>query len=110
MNYMLRVLSYYIFDFQIPIKAVNLMHLSANLTQVGLYSACPAHLVKMTESLILGYAVQVKISGYAASGCGRGIERVDVYVDGCKTLMEAARSQKQVIHYIADDANSDKWA
>jgi hypothetical protein len=61
MNYTLRVLSYYIFDFQIPIKAVNLMHLSANLTQVGLYSACPAHLVKMTESLILGYAVQVKL-------------------------------------------------
>ncbi|KAK2405527.1 sulfite oxidase [Trifolium repens] len=37
---------------------------------------------------------KVKISGYAASGCGRGIERVYVYVDGCKTLMEAARSQK----------------
>jgi hypothetical protein len=36
--------------------------------------------------------------------------RVDMSVDGGKTLMEASRSQKKVIHYIADDANSDKWA
>ncbi|KAK2375700.1 sulfite oxidase [Trifolium repens] len=45
---------------------------------------------------------RVKISGYAASGCGRGIERVDVYVDGCKTLMEATRSQKQVVWLLGD--------
>jgi len=54
--------------------------------------------------------VQVKISGYAASGGGRGIERVDVSVDGGKTWMEASRSQKRGIQYISDAANSDKWA
>lgn len=54
--------------------------------------------------------MQVKISGYAASGGGRGIERVDVSVDGGKTWMEASRHQKRGIHYVADDANSDKWA
>lgn len=54
--------------------------------------------------------MQVKISGYAASGGGRGIERVDVSVDGGKTWMEASRSQKRGIQYISDAANSDKWA
>lgn len=53
--------------------------------------------------------MQVKISGYAASGGGRGIERVDVSVDGGKTWMEASRFQKG-IPYISDGANSDKWA
>lgn len=53
---------------------------------------------------------KVKISGYAASGGGRGIERVDVSVDGGKTWMEASRSQKRGIQYISDAANSDKWA
>lgn len=54
--------------------------------------------------------MQVKISGYAASGGGRGIERVDVSVDGGKTWMEASRFQKKGIPYISDGANSDKWA
>ncbi|KAF7801695.1 sulfite oxidase [Senna tora] len=53
---------------------------------------------------------KVKISGYAVSGGGRGIERVDVSVDGGKTWLEASRFQKSGIPYIADDANSDKWA
>lgn len=66
--------------------------------------------VNLAEILILAYLVQVKISGYAASGGGRGIERVDVSVDGGKTWMEALRFQKSGIQYIADDANSDKWA
>jgi sulfite oxidase len=48
--------------------------------------------------------VQVKISGYAASGGGRGIERVDVSVDGGKTWMEASRYQKKGIQYISGDA------
>lgn len=54
--------------------------------------------------------MQVKISGYAASGGGRGIERVDVSVDGGKTWIEASRFQKKDIHYVSDDANSEKWA
>lgn len=54
--------------------------------------------------------MKVKISGYAVSGGGRGIERVDVSVDGGKTWLEASRLQKSGIPYIADDANSDKWA
>lgn len=55
--------------------------------------------------------MQVKVSGYAVSGGGRGIERVDVSVDGGKTWLEAAKYQKPDTLYIADDAaNSDKWA
>lgn len=54
--------------------------------------------------------MQVKISGYAVSGGGRGIERVDVSIDGGKTWMEASRYQKTGIPYIADGINSDKWA
>jgi sulfite oxidase len=53
---------------------------------------------------------QVKVSGYAVSGGGRGIERVDVSVDGGKTWMEASRYQKTGIPYIADGPSSDKWA
>ncbi|KAK9272987.1 hypothetical protein L1049_003368 [Liquidambar formosana] len=53
---------------------------------------------------------KVTISGYAVSGGGRGIERVDVSVDGGKTWMEASRYQKAGIPYIADDISSDKWA
>ncbi|XP_057437513.1 sulfite oxidase-like isoform X3 [Lotus japonicus] len=54
---------------------------------------------------------KVTISGYAASGGGRGIERVDVSVDGGKTWMEASRFQKTGIPYVADDDNtSEKWA
>lgn len=55
--------------------------------------------------------LQVSISGYAASGGGRGIERVDVSVDGGKTWMEASRFQKSDIPYTADDdGNCEKWA
>uniref|UniRef100_I1N788 Sulfite oxidase n=1 Tax=Glycine max TaxID=3847 RepID=I1N788_SOYBN len=53
---------------------------------------------------------KVKISGYAASGGGRGIERVDVSVDGGKTWMEASRIQKSGVPYISEHASSDKWA
>ncbi|KAL4192469.1 hypothetical protein AMTRI_Chr06g172150 [Amborella trichopoda] len=53
---------------------------------------------------------KIKISGYAASGGGRGIERVDISVDGGKTWLEASRHQKRDAPYIADDINSDKWA
>ncbi|XP_028771353.1 sulfite oxidase isoform X3 [Neltuma alba] len=53
---------------------------------------------------------KVKISGYAVAGGGRGIETVDVSVDGGRTWLEASRFQKSGIPYVADDANSDKWA
>ncbi|OMO85348.1 hypothetical protein CCACVL1_10241 [Corchorus capsularis] len=53
---------------------------------------------------------KVTIRGYAASGGGRGIERVDVSVDGGKTWIEASRFQKTGMPYIADDMSSDKWA
>ncbi|CAK7328306.1 unnamed protein product [Dovyalis caffra] len=53
---------------------------------------------------------KVKVSGYAASGGGRGIERVDVSVDGGKTWVEASRYQKPGVQYVSDAMNSDKWA
>ncbi|XP_010250746.1 PREDICTED: sulfite oxidase isoform X2 [Nelumbo nucifera] len=53
---------------------------------------------------------KVIVSGYAVSGGGRGIERVDISVDGSKTWVEASRYQKTGVPYIADDISSDKWA
>ncbi|CAL5370428.1 unnamed protein product [Camellia sinensis] len=54
---------------------------------------------------------KVTIKGYAVSGGGRGIERVDISVDGGKTWVEASRYQKAGIPYIAGDiSSSDKWA
>ncbi|XP_038998353.1 sulfite oxidase-like [Hibiscus syriacus] len=53
---------------------------------------------------------KITISGYAASGGGRGIERVDVSIDGGKTWIEASRFQKTGIPYILDHESSDKWA
>lgn len=44
------------------------------------------------------------------SGGGRGIERVDVSVDGGKNWLEASKYQQTGIPYIADDMNCDKWA
>lgn len=55
-------------------------------------------------------SLQVKISGYAVSGGGRGIERVDVSIDGGNNWLEASRYQKIDAPYVADDMNSDKWA
>ncbi|KAJ4795007.1 Nitrate reductase [NADH] [Rhynchospora pubera] len=53
---------------------------------------------------------QVTIAGYALSGGGRGIERVDISVDGGKTWIEASTHQKDDVQYIPDDISSDKWA
>ncbi|GAV64276.1 Oxidored_molyb domain-containing protein/Mo-co_dimer domain-containing protein [Cephalotus follicularis] len=53
---------------------------------------------------------KVTVRGYAVSGGGRGIERVDVSVDGGKNWVEATKYQKTGIPYIADDIDSDKWA
>lgn len=44
------------------------------------------------------------------SGGGRGIERVDISVDGGKNWIEASRSQKVGVPYVADSPSSDKWA
>ncbi|KAG6400723.1 hypothetical protein SASPL_137565 [Salvia splendens] len=52
----------------------------------------------------------ITIKGYATSGGGRGIERVDVSIDGGKTWMEASKSQKSGVPYISDHESSDKWA
>ncbi|KAK4597647.1 hypothetical protein RGQ29_015252 [Quercus rubra] len=53
---------------------------------------------------------KITVHGYAVSGGGRGIERVDVSFDGGKTWVEASRYQKTGIPYVADDKSSDKWA
>lgn len=51
---------------------------------------------------------KVTINGYAVSGGGRGIERVDISIDGGKSWIEAFKYQKPGTPYIPDD--SDKWA
>lgn len=53
---------------------------------------------------------KVTVKGYAVSGGGRGIERVDVSIDGGKTWVEASRFQKTGVPYVADGVCSDKWA
>ncbi|KAJ7520646.1 hypothetical protein O6H91_19G015300 [Diphasiastrum complanatum] len=54
---------------------------------------------------------KVTVRGYAVSGGGRGIERVDVSIDGGHTWLEANRSQLQQRPYISDDdGKRDKWA
>ncbi|KAF3327694.1 sulfite oxidase [Carex littledalei] len=53
---------------------------------------------------------KIRIAGYAVSGGGRGIERVDVSIDGGKTWFEANRYQKNGVPYVSDDDSScDKW-
>lgn len=53
---------------------------------------------------------KITVSGYAASGGGRGIERVDISPDGGKTWVEASRYQKAGVPYISEHHSSDKWA
>ncbi|KAH7287681.1 hypothetical protein KP509_32G069200 [Ceratopteris richardii] len=56
---------------------------------------------------------KVTVKGYALSGGGRGIERVDVSADGGKTWTEAklAQGPKSGLGYIPDDDDHrDKWA
>ncbi|KAL3720407.1 hypothetical protein ACJRO7_005255 [Eucalyptus globulus] len=53
---------------------------------------------------------KVKVSGYATSGGGRGIERVDISINGGKNWVEASRYQKDGIPYDSNDICSDKWA
>lgn len=50
------------------------------------------------------------VTGYALSGGGRGIERVDISTDGGKTWFGAVRYQKEGVPYVAGDISSDKWA
>ncbi|KAI3463107.1 hypothetical protein Pfo_019770 [Paulownia fortunei] len=53
---------------------------------------------------------KITIKGYAVSGGGRGIERVEVSIDGGKTWVEASKYQKAGVPYISDDESCDKWA
>ncbi|CAD6262645.1 unnamed protein product [Miscanthus lutarioriparius] len=53
---------------------------------------------------------KARIAGYALSGGGRGIERVDISVDGGKTWVEARRYQKDNVAYVSDGPQTDKWA
>ncbi|XP_042499409.1 sulfite oxidase isoform X1 [Macadamia integrifolia] len=53
---------------------------------------------------------KVTVAGYAVSGGGRGIERVDVSINGGKTWVEVATYQKPDVPYVADDISCDKWA
>ncbi|KAG6410164.1 hypothetical protein SASPL_128215 [Salvia splendens] len=53
---------------------------------------------------------KVTVKGYAVSGGGRGIERVDVSTDGGQTWIEASKSQKAGSPYVSDDESCDKWA
>ncbi|XP_039068202.1 sulfite oxidase-like [Hibiscus syriacus] len=53
---------------------------------------------------------KITIGGYAASGGGLGIERVDVSIDGGNIWLEASRFQKTGIPSISDHESSDKWA
>ncbi|XP_031405851.1 sulfite oxidase [Punica granatum] len=62
------------------------------------------------EDVIVTAPGKVRVCGYAASGGGRGIERIDISIDGGKTWFEASRYQKPEIPYVADDISSDKWA
>lgn len=78
------------------------------------YKSPTQHLVNYEKLLHLltssSISLQIVVHGYAASGGGRGIERVDVSFDGGKTWVEAIRYQKSGIPYVADDTSSDKWA
>ena len=56
------------------------------------------------------FFLQVSIKGYAVSGGGRGIERVDISMDGGKSWVEASRTQKPGKDYISEHNSSDKWA
>lgn len=46
--------------------------------------------------------MQITVHGYAVSGGGRGIERVDVSFDGGKTWVEASRYQKTGNPYVTE--------
>lgn len=53
---------------------------------------------------------KIIVKGYAVSGGGRGIERVDISVNDGETWIEATRYQKECVPYVSDDSSSDKWA
>ncbi|XP_020580669.1 sulfite oxidase [Phalaenopsis equestris] len=53
---------------------------------------------------------KITVAGYAVSGGGRGIERVDISVDGGMNWIEAQRYQKDTSYVADDDHYADKWA
>eukprot|EP00897_Mesotaenium_endlicherianum_P005648 jgi/Mesen1/5110/ME000254S04137 len=68
---------------------------------------------------IMDFSVQMTVRGYALSGGGRGIERVDVSLDGGATWQEARRlaqrdegdTLRAGDAYVADDdVQREKWA
>ncbi|CAN0925405.1 Sulfite oxidase [Linum grandiflorum] len=64
----------------------------------------------LEDQTIVKQPGKVTVRGYAVSGGGRGIERVDVSIDGGKSWVEASRYQKEGIPYVSDYEKSDKWA
>ncbi|CAN6446888.1 unnamed protein product [Victoria cruziana] len=62
------------------------------------------------EDVVVVKQGKTTIRGYAVSGGGRGIERVDLSIDGGKTWIETLRYQKRDAPYVSDDIKSDKWA
>ncbi|KAG0516955.1 hypothetical protein BDA96_09G046100 [Sorghum bicolor] len=68
------------------------------------------NIVWSTRKPQMDYPVQVTVAGYALSGGGRGIERVDISPDGGKSWIEAHRYQKHDVPYVTSDISCDKWA
>ncbi|CAN1822989.1 Sulfite oxidase [Linum perenne] len=71
---------------------------------------CQCAICSLEDQTIVKQPGKVTVRGYAVSGGGRGIERVDVSIDGGKTWVEASRYQKPGTPYVSDDEKSDKWA
>lgn len=53
---------------------------------------------------------KMTIKGYALSGGGRGIERVDVSINNGETWIEAFKYQNKCVPYVCDGSSSDRWA
>ncbi|XP_048502040.1 sulfite oxidase isoform X2 [Beta vulgaris subsp. vulgaris] len=70
---------------------------------------CQSAICSLEDSNVLKDR-KVTVKGYAVSGGGRGIERVDISIDGGKTWVEASRYQKPGVPYVADGPYSEKWA
>lgn len=68
--------------------------------------------ISTTHTITSLLCMQITVQGYAVSGGGRGIERVDVSFDGGKTWVEASRYQRNAnkVQYISDASYTDRWA
>lgn len=89
----------------------NLDRLHGLLNSAFAYSMSSSYLCDLTLVIIHHYFLhQVTVAGYALSGGGRGIERVDISPDGGKSWIEAHRYQKHDVPYVTSDISCDKWA